>query len=365
MNFKKTAAIVAAAGALAALAVPAMAETTLYGSARTATFWTTNQPGYAAGAVKPDNNTDFDLRNQTNSRFGAKFANGDVTGQIELGLGLSGLGTAVGGGNTAVYTRLIYGTSKFDFGTLLVGQTYTPYWFASDQVALDDQGNNGYGSIYDGRQPQLKLTLNNGVYVALIRPGTPAAAPATSETFFPKVAAGYEGKAGIFAYGAGVAAQMYTDRAAAGQDESVTSVLGYFHGKLPAGPANIGFNLGVGQNLGNMGIAEGLSAAYNATGKKMENNLTVSALVTAGFIVSPTVKVNVGLGYVTTDGKTAAGVDFKKADNKLSAYVSAPIILAKGFSVTPEFTYQDQLDESTGAKGAKDYIYGAKWQFDF
>lgn len=363
MNFKKTVAIVAAAGALTALALPAMAETTLYGSARTATFWDTNQPGYASGAAKPDSNTDFDLRNQSNSRFGAIATDGKLGGRVELGLGLG-----AGGGNTTVYTRLIYGTYKFDAGTLLVGQTYTPYWFASDQVAFDDNGNNGYGSIYDGRQAQIKFSMSNGLYVAAIRPNgsaAPVAADASntvaaSEVYIPKLCVGYEGKVGGFAFGGGVVGQTYK---LVLNDKQINSVLGYFHGKVAAGPANIGFNVGVGQNLGDMGIAEGVSAATSATA--VEDNLTLSALATVGFAVAPTVKVNAGIGYVTTDGKSAAGVDWKKADNKMSAYVNAPFTIAKGFTITPEITYQDLLDKSDGSKDKNDIIYGAKWQFDF
>lgn len=367
MNFKKAAAIVAAAGALTALAIPAMAETTLYGSARVATFWNTNQPGYATGTAKPETNTDFDLRQQSNSRVGVTATNGDLGGKVELGLGLG-----LGGGNTTVYTRLIYGTYKFNAGTLLVGQTYTPYWFLSDQVAFDDNVNNGYGSLYDGRQAQIKFTMSNGLYVAAIRPNGKAAPAGTdamntvsaSETFFPKLSIGYEGKAGPVAFGGGVVGQTYKLML---NEKHINSVMGYFHGKVQAGPANIGFNFGAGQNLGDMGIAEGVAAANSATAT--EETFTYSALVTAGFTVAPTMKFNAGIGYVTTDGKTAAGVDWKKADNKLSAYVNLPITLAKGFSITPEFTYQDQLDDisatNIASKGKKDYIYGAKWQFDF
>ncbi|MFZ4857265.1 MAG: hypothetical protein ACOYL3_12795 [Desulfuromonadaceae bacterium] len=382
MNLKKTVVIAAAAGALTALAIPAMAETTLYGSFRLATTYDTSTAAYDNSAKEPGQHGNLDLRNQANSRFGAKFSEGKMGGQVELGLGglsaqqpagnVSGTGASIGSGsNTTVYTRLVYGTYKFDFGTLLVGQTYTPYWAVSDQVASDDQGNNGFGSIYDGRQPQIRLTLSNGLYVAAIRPGTPATVYATANTYLPKVAVGYDGKSGDFTYGGGVAGQSYTYRSTTNSNnEDVTSVLGYVHGKYKSGPIALGLNLGYGQNIGDMGITEGISPTWSVARNTLDDIKTFTLLLTGGFTLSDTVKIQAGVGYVTNDGgKTAAGTDWKNADNKISAYVNAPITIAKNFIVVPEFTYQDHLDDNNAANtdrnGQKDYIVGAKWQFDF
>ena len=395
MNLKKTVLIAAAAGALTALAIPAMAETTLYGSFRLATVYDTSQAAYLDGTPTPTKRGDFDLRNQGNSRFGAKFSEGKLGGQVELGIGgvaaqqpagnVSGTGAGIGGGgNSAVYTRLVFGTYKFDFGTLLVGQTYSPYWFVSDQVSSDDQGNNGFGSIYDGRNPQIKLTLSNGVYVAAIRPGNAAAGSysnpytastnyGTSNTYLPKVAVGYDGKSGNFAFGGGVAGQYYTVQSAVTSDKNnnkdITSVLGYAHGKYVSGPVSVGLNIGYGQNIGSMGIAEGISPVWKTGLTELEDVTTLSLLLTGGFTLSDMVKIQAGIGYITNDGKTTAGTDWKNKDNKLSAYVNAPITIAKNFTVVPEFTYQDHLDDNNAAntdqKGQKDYIVGAKWQFDF
>lgn len=382
MTLKKTASIVAAAGVLTALAVPALAaETSIYGSIRLATFWNTDQPLQAVGAAKPDTNTDFDLRNQANSRLGVKATEGNFFGHVELGIGNPSLGTA---NNTIVYTRLAYGTYKFDFGTLLVGQTYTPYEFLSQQVALDDNANIGYGCLYDGRLPQLKFTLGNGLYIAAIRPGGAAApagstaasgqaAPATldtmgrvnaSQTYLPKVAVGYEGKAGNFAFGGGILAQTYKTMTTATQ-EQVNSAMGYFHGTVTAGAVKVGFNVAAGQNLGDMSVDSNAAAVYNTVSKKIENSTTISGLVEAGLTLSPSLKLNAGLGYVQNDGKNANGTDWAKVDNKMAFFVNSPLTLAKNISVTPEFTYLDQLDEKNGDKGSKNYIYGAKWQMDF
>lgn len=349
MNFKKVVTIAATAGALAALAVPAMAETSLYGSARLTTFWNT------VDSPTIGSNTDFQENLQANSRLGINFTNGTHGGKVELGVGTAG-----------VTTRHMYGTEKFNFGTVLVGQTENPYYFISSSVAKDENVSNGYGSLWDTRQPQIKLTLNNGFYVAAITPSSSASA-GTTENYLPKMNAGYEGKAGNFAYGAGVLGQTYKvqNGTTGATTDTVTSLLGYFHGTLKSGAAELKFNLGVGQNMGNMGFVAAAGSTQSNIYAGGEDTTTIEGFVQGGYAVSPTVKLNAGFGYVTDDNDR-----FAKADNRMQIFVNAPIVLAKGFSVTPEFSYFDQLDNTNtttfvSTEGNKEYLVGAKWQMDF
>lgn len=342
MNFKKSAAIVAAAGALTALAIPAMAETSLYGSARLTTFWNIVDTRSGATGSVSDKNADFEEALHANSRLGVNFANGTQTGKVEVGVGPAGLST-----------RHIYGAQKFDFGTVLVGQTENPYYFYTASVAKQDNVNNNYGSLWDTRQAQIKLTLNNGVYVAAIQP---TAAVATTENYLPKLSVGYEGKAGNFAYGAGVVGQTLTVTAT---DKNLTSLLGYVHGTLKADAATLAFNLGIGQNTGNMGFTNANATATNVyTGGK--DTTSVEGFVQGSYQLNPTMKLNAGFGYAMDDNDS-----FAKTDNRMALFVNTNVVLAKGFSVTPEIAYFDQLDQASGAKGNKEYLVGAKWQMDF
>ena len=356
MNFKKVVTIAATAGALAALAAPAMAETSLYGSARLTTFWNTVDSSGAAGT-----NTDFQENLQANSRLGINFSNGTHGGKVELGVGTAG-----------VTTRHIYGTEKFNFGTVLVGQTENPYYFISSSVAKDENVSNGYGSLWDTRQAQIKLTLNNGFYVAaispsMIAPAAPNTVAGSTENYLLKMNVGYEGKAGNFAYGAGVVGQTYKvqNPTTSATTDTVTSLLGYFHGTLKSGAAELKFNLGVGQNMGNMGFVAAAGSTQSNIYAGGEDTTTIEGFVQGGYAVSPTVKLNAGFGYVTDDNDR-----FAKADNRMQIFVNAPIVLAKGFSVTPEFSYFDQLDNTNtttfvSTEGNKEYLVGAKWQMDF
>ena len=386
MNFKKLATIVAAAGALTALAIPAMAEVTVYGSARVGTFWDTRTDARLSTAVAPKNNTDFVESNFNGSRVGANFSDGSLTGKVELGLGSNGnYGVSYGtGSNTQVYTRLVYGEYKFDAGKLLVGQNFTPYTFLGAQVAYDDNAGNGFGTAYDGRQPQVKFTLNNGLYIDLIRNGGTAAPAyptnntsttvtdqqgtvALAETLIPKVAIGYEGKAGDFTFGGGALGQTFKYNAG----NRVNSFMLYAHGTATAGPLAFALNLSGGENLGDMSLVNTSKATLAATGTGVYNTLTYAALGQITYTVSPTLKTNIGAGTHFEKAKTNTGVSYQKNNTEFAAFVNVPITLAKNVSITPEITYINHGNDviansaTTYNKGAVDYVYGAKWQFDF
>jgi hypothetical protein len=382
MNFKKTAAIVAAAGALTALALPALAETGFYGSARLATFYNAVDNTLAAnattGVMPPSKDTtNIDEHLQTNSVFGMNASSGDLTGKVELGLGAAG-----------VTTRLLYGSYKYGFGKVLVGQDYNNYYVGSASVVLDDNAHKSYGALWDTRQPQLKVTLNNGLYIAFIQPTATVGSGLSTKILMPKTNVGYEGKVGAFAFGTGVVGQKYQETyvastaTAAQITDGVTSVLGYIHGTLGIGAAEIKFNLGYGRNTGNMGFTNANATATNklvriaataTAAAQNKNTNTLEGFVQAKYTVSPTLAINTGIGYVsdtndtfqTAATATAAAVG-KKADNRLMAYANVPVGLGKGFTVIPEVAFVNQLDEkNSNVKGTKTLYAGAKWQMDF
>ena len=95
---------------------------------------------------------------QGNSRIGARVKWGNVGGQFEYG--------------SAPNLRLLYGTWNYGPGTLLFGQDYTPWFYLVSNLCGPGGGECngiGFGSIYGGRVPQIKLTMG-GFNVALLRP---------------------------------------------------------------------------------------------------------------------------------------------------------------------------------------------------
>ena len=148
--------IIFLAVALAAVFVgTAMAnEWNLYGSARVATFYTSDKlddreffDDAGRSSIK---NTIWNL--QGNSRIGANVKGDVIDAQFEFGVTSDGAG-----GN--VSSRRLYGVWKFADGWgLKVGKDYTPMtFFLSGQAFGNDAGLLNVGNAYGGRRGQLEL----------------------------------------------------------------------------------------------------------------------------------------------------------------------------------------------------------------
>lgn len=366
MNFKKTAAIVAAAGALTALAIPAMAEFTPYASIRLTTgYQTVKYPSPTAS----DTDTSFKLPGTT--RLGMKASEGALGAVIELGIN-------EGGAAGSIYNRLAYATYKMNGATLLVGQDYTKSWNPSALVGPSDTPSNlGWGNMYDGRIPQIRVQLDNGFYFAAIQPATPAdvaksSTPVVSgtppavtikdvaaiayDTLLPKLNVGYDGKAGDVGYGAGLVYGTYSYKSGTVK-EDINSYLVYARANMTSGPIALKANLGYGQNLGNMNYT---GAGFVPVGTKVEDSTTLEGYVQAGYTVSPTLKVQAIIG-----GQTNKNDTYTKSDSRMSYAVNAPVTVTKNFTITPEVLLFDEMKKSDGTNDKKTYYYGAKWQLDF
>jgi len=371
-KFQKQMMTIAAIGALSAVtALPAMAaDVNFYGSARLATFY-----NMVTNDVDNDT-TGFDEHLQGNARVGANFKNGDFGGKFEYG---------ASGGNANI--RLLYGTWNFGSGKLTVGQDYNRYWQGSEQVHADDNGNIGYGALWDGRQAQIRVDMNNGFYFAAIRPngnvdngnqevaGATAAADNTgNESYLPKLNVGYAGKYSNFSYNVGVVGQYFkkTTNEAWKLDgtlipggvvfdgENVTAFMGYLTGKAAFGATSLMFTAAYGQNLGDMGFSGHAGQFADEKTKSFEGQLQLSQKL------SDTMSVNVGVGYSRDkmDDET---------DDKMLVFANMPIKMAKYVTLVPEVSYYDQQGERLDitAKNyisdsdAKNWAVGAKWQIDF
>lgn len=343
VHMKKQLVVLSAVAAVAAFAVPAMADTTLYGSARMATFYNMID----TKTVASGKTSGIDEHLQGNSRFGANFSDGAVGGKVEFG--------------TGVNTRLLYGTYNFGGGKLTVGQDYTSYYTFVAQTHGDDNGFNGFGSLWDGRLAQLRVNMNNGLYFAAITPngnqnnsnGEMIAAPNSVKLYIPKLNVGYAGKAGAISYNVGVVGQTFKHVAS---DEQVNAILGYVNGKAAFGATSLMYNLSYAQNAGNMGFAGRQS--FNTTSKKDAKGF--EGYVQLSQKLSDSLSANAGIGYVTD--KTSGDA---KADDKMSIFVNAPITLAKNVYITPEISYYDNMKSKTGATESKTTAVGAQFRIDF
>lgn len=354
------------------LAAPAMAEFNPYGSARLLTGWYNYDPNI--DGVDDDNYLVWGLSDI--SRFGVKFKTGDLGGRVEFGLR--------GEGNDT-YSRLLYGTWDFGVGTLLVGQDWTPYTFWSDQIApryLDEDysgaGNHptydaengfiGYGCLWDSRQPQVKLNLENGFYAALIEPNTEMKGLTGEDldTTFPKICVGYEYQTEGLMLNPGVAYNTYdiegTTAGAVAVDESVASWMIYVNGKAGLGVADLQWSVHYGQNTTDLGLwnrEDAASAQIKANGD-VEDSDCYGGYLQVAFNVDPAT-ITLGYGYVQSEND-ALGND---EDEQQSYFVNAKIPIADTFFVVPEFSYYDQMEDVNGNDEAEAWYAGLLWRMDF
>lgn len=344
---KKTVAVAASALMLLMSALPTFAEVTMYGRVLMETFYVDAEgtDGVRAGVSRVANTADTtDLRFalQSNSRLGGKFKVSDeVTGLVELGLGSS------------VSLRHAYGIYHFGGGTLLVGQTDFPADWGPGNVTSIDQGMNGFGQIGVDRMPQITVNLTNGIYVSLLKNLNGSGHDVSNDAVLPFLAVGYNNKVASTAFGFGAGYGTYEK--AAGMDADTYYLYGQVEQKIAA--AKLVAKLYYGQNMGEIPGYEGPAAAYNATTD--EDASTVAGFVAGEFKVTDKVKIQGGVGYAVSDSD-----DYTDKDQQIAYYVQAPITIAKGFTVTPNITLYDFMDDQNGANQGNELWAGCQWRFD-
>lgn len=384
--------------AMMALAAPAMAvevagvDVTGYGNIKLGTFWTQNSFYSAAGAKKTDG--DFSLDNFGDSFVGVRAKQGDFSGVAELGL------YNPKAYSKGVEVRLLFADWDFGNGKLRIGKTPSPYVYRSQQVWDSDGGFNGYGSLWDGRYANIKLTMNNGFYFTAMQPrvgnsgnNTTNVSPnadvtaaysqtansyATTytnyNTYLPKVVTGYEGKLDSWTYGGGVAYNLYkvtSATAASTTSQDVHSYLVFFHGKVDLSPVELSYNIFTGRNTGDLmstatgnGTSNTLANPGSANGAYFDtlhgvNSYSYGGWGQVGYKFNDKAMLYTGASYVVDDNKIS------HADARMAAFVNVSLNVAKRFTIVPEIDYVNDFQNTLGQKEPRSIIGGAKWQMTF
>jgi hypothetical protein len=380
---------------VALIASPALAvDWNFYGSARMATFWTDRDYGDGLNAAGTDDeDSDLQWAFQGNSRIGATVKAENLKGQFELGL--KGAGT----GDVDVGTRRLYGVWDFGAGKLKVGKDYTPIsQFISGQVFDGDLGLLGIGTMYANRTGQISLSFG-GFEVALIQPNTGLASGMTStlyvdsaaggtgavtritnpaftggdvDTYLPKIEAKFGMAFDMFNFNIRGGYQRYSIEDAVSpatgnqNDIDVTSYAIGGDAGLNLGAFYVKGALSYGQNTGNAAWhvdgnhTAGSQALFNNDDDVDDTETWMCALV-LGFKFTDQMGFEGGFGY-RNDDPDVNGAD---EDEAWEAYVQAPISLAPGVWVIPEFGYTDYMDDSAGDDEGNRWYLGGKWQIDF
>lgn len=368
----------------------------------------------AENSTYADNEADLAYRLQGNTRFGAKMAVDNISGVVEFGLDANNINTS----NSAdAYLRLAFATWTAGDFKVMIGQNYTPYtWVNTFGDVVDDNGMGGFGTSYDGRQPEITFSFM-GLYLSFIKPCTATtgiqggkttwtptgaavntASYTVSDTtvFMPKTAVGYDYKTDGFTAGFGGAVNWFkindekagTAQAGYLDGKNIISWIGYAHTEATAGILVVRANIVYGQNAGNFGIATlptpktgnvdtmandttPAGAGYLTTnstakaacaydnGDKIVNTRHFEGYISPALKLSPAFIVACGVGY-----QQEKNSEYKETDKQVMYFLNAKVAFDKYFSVTPEISYRDYIKSADGIDQGEEWYAGAKFQAD-
>jgi len=366
-----------------AFTAPLMAaDWNFYGNTRFQTF-SADRDKEAVSATATEGDTETVWLMQNNSRFGGKGSSGDVAGHIEVSVG-----SKASGGTNNVGIRHLTGTWNFGAGSLLVGHTWAILTnLLSNQAANQGQGLLGYGSIFQSRQDQIRLTFG-GFKIGFLAPTTAAlssAAVATGLTAsgeavygvgaapvagdvdvtLPKIELAYRFATDMFWVEPFLGYQtydvQYSTTSTATTD--VTSIIYGLKGKVNFGPAFVGLGISAGSNPTEYGLA-GTGQVSTLVGTEMKDITYMEYMLNAGFKISDMYTLEAGYGAQMTENDLAAKTEIERN----AYYVQVDISLAPGVHLIPEYSKIDNGESKTGGVttdlGGTSYI-GAKWQINF
>ena len=358
-------------------AIPAGADTgsdtvdwNFYGSVRMQTFRVMQDDN------NPNNATSYndkDSRWGLNpvSHIGATVHKGDLGGRFEYG---NKYDYDHGHDNSNVTLRKIYGTWDFGVGELLVGKTYTPIHFITNQVYDNDYGLRGFGAFYE-YNPMIQVKID-GFKLALVSPNTGEPEDFLDnvdyDTTFSKVEASYTLAMDTFSLKLFGGWNAYEIVNSSNKEYDVICFVHGLSGVVNVGPVTLKAMVWGGQNVDLYGLSYSqevdLMPDYDATGDDIRDNKGFGGVASIGVKINDVVGVEAGYGYVV--GKDDdVGKDHN--DEAWAAYLQAPITLAQGVMIVPEIGYYDYKDNGTGPanvdgddEGYESY-FGAKWQIAF
>jgi len=359
----------------------AMADVSLYGSARMWTYSVDSDSNWAGGGFD-DTDTLWALGKL--ARFGAKFKSGDVGGLWEMDARQSGyINHATQGSQSGQASSLgdlrirhAFGYWNFGGGQLLVGQTWPLTELAVAHLDYTAAGLQGYGGTGMGiaRVPQIRLTFGN-LKLAFLSPN-PAATTAgvwgTSDTdvTLPKVEVGYDLKLDNMKWNFVAGYQNYEEVNATDQAKDVTSYVLVTRGKMNFGALYVGVSLAYTQNGGNYGLARAVqdSAILNSAGTDIEDSTQLGGVLAVGYKVSDMVYVEGGYGMTDSEADFTTGTA-KHEDTATAFYLACQLKMAPGVFIKPEFAVLDKDDKDTRgvhtADEGKQTVIGVFWKINF
>lgn len=392
---KKFIVLFAAFAMVFAFAPVATADVEVYGSARFRTYSADVDPQVAG--TSSDRDTEWRIGHLT--RFGAKFAAGDVTGRYEIDA-RGGAAGATGNiesdagasrlGNLRL--RLAYGEWNFGSGKLLVGQNYPLFDAAVSGVNYLSGGLMPYGGIgySDARTSQIRLTFGNLKIAFLptdtsVLNGTAAVTDSGGDTITAANAANTAGFTDVdvstpkveVRYGLDLGPgkidliggyQTYDIDATVngGKSVDVTSFVTAVRGKFNFEALYFNFGLSYRENGGpyDAWTVVDETPAFNATNTDLIDVETIGVVGALGFKLSDTCTLEASYSKLMSDqGGTLTNEDDAQAYAFMAKFTMAP-----GVYIIPELLILDNEDvvvNGVSANQSETTVFGVFWRIDF
>ena len=336
------------------LAGQALSAVDFYGNARIGYWYDMQDKDYTGSEARTVLNYDL----FSTSRFGAIFKGEAYTGKVEFSLSRAG-----------AKLRQIWGEYDFGFMKMLIGQYYTGFFDLPNQatsiISASENLMIGYGLMYDSRNPMIKLSLENGMYIIFMEPKLidPAGAGGV-DALFPKVNFGYRMSLGNLkihpTFGINIS-QYNKDFADEGIDESVLAYVTAVSTKYCAEKFNILAQVSYGQNIADYGMLSSATVG-NATwiNSEVENATTMGSYFEFSYKLCPTKTLAAGFGYFSGDRE-----DLDDPDTAWTGYLQAKINLHSKMFIMPEVGMINEAEDGMGNKQGSHTYFGLNFQADF
>jgi hypothetical protein len=375
---KKLIIILAALAMVGAFTASAMAEATLYGSARFNTYSVSTDKEWNGGTFS-DRDTQWRMGNL--SRFGAIFKGDTVSGRFELDARNGGAGVGPVDSNTDgasglgnLRLRLLYGTWNFGSGQLLIGQNYPLYNFAISSIAFTTGGLQNWGGVAyaNPRVSQIRFTFGD-FKVAFITPDTKHTDTSLgpygvdTDTTLPKIEAEYDLKLDPMAFQLVGGWQSFDAVNDQDQTKSVNSWVLAGAGKVHFGPAYVNLAISYRVNGGNYGVWTNVdeNATYVTSKGDFQDTTTWGLVGAVGYKVNDMLTLEASAGYLKADYDSQGD---REDDAKAYGFL-AKVQLAPGVLVQPEILYMDKgtvtATDGTETDQGTSTAIGVWWKIDF
>ena len=390
---KKFIMLIAAFAMVLGFTATAMADATLYGSARFVTFWLDSDKEYISPTTT-DDDEDLEWQMGKLSRFGVNFKEGDITGKFEVDARAGQLGSMnIEDGSGSSYhgnirLRHLWGAWNFGSGELCIGHRHslsTLYVTSFGNHAGAGMANYSGSNLRYFRVSQIRLTFGN-LKIAFMTPDTDykpydvdnsialnrnvETGLLDTDTTLPRIEIGYKLKLDplTFDFVAGYQTFEVESNAAGNDEDDVDSYLAMVKAAANFGPMYVKGLVRYAQNGGNYGIWTAVNERAYWHDGDVQDSTAWGYAAAVGFKVSDMITLEAAYSGTTAENDDIDG----SPEDDVQAYgILCKITPAPGVTIQPEIMMVDKMDSDyqeafTGSDDQGEQLrIGVFWKIDF